>query len=267
MPSCYFAHPVDFAADADLAVGRQQAIDLLTAAGFVVYDPAEAWYGGCDQVANNHVLDQCDTLYAWLPVSIRTIGVGMELERALGQGKPCVVWGGAGSWALRERVAQFDDPELAVKSLRQQWDEQPARTAPGELRWTGGGKAPYRAYPGDAGYDLTVSETTTIPGRSYADIPCGISVELPHGYWGYLIGRSSTLRTRKLLVNAAVIDNGYRGPLFAGAWNLADDPAVVREGDRLAQLIPIRLADLATVQVAELGGSERGVRGFGSSGL
>lgn len=63
-----------------------------------------------------------------------------------------------------------------------------------------------------------------------------------------------------------VIDNGYRGELFAGAFNLADVPVVLEVGERVAQLIlmPMRIAPL--VEVSELSDSERGTLGFGSTG-
>jgi dUTP pyrophosphatase len=68
-----------------------------------------------------------------------------------------------------------------------------------------------------------------------------------------------------------VIDSGYRGELFVGVTNLkkyAGEKTVVRKGDRLAQLIPMRLAshELRAVEVEELNDHERGIKGFGSTG-
>lgn len=125
----------------------------------------------------------------------------------------------------------------------------------------------FRAHPGDAGLDLFCSESATIePGR-FVDIPLGISVEIPGGYWAMLAGRSSTLRKRGLLVNQGIIDQGYRGPLFAGVWNLTDEPVEVPRGDRVAQLILIPLWTGNPVSVLHLAESSRGMSGFGSSGF
>ena len=125
----------------------------------------------------------------------------------------------------------------------------------------------FRAHPGDAGLDLFCSESVVVrPGR-FVDIPLGVSVEIPHGYWAMLTGRSSTLRKRGLLVNQGVIDQGYRGPLFAGVWNLTDEHVEVPRGDRVAQLILIPLWTGEPVSVLHLAESSRGVSGFGSSGL
>lgn len=127
---------------------------------------------------------------------------------------------------------------------------------------------PRRVYDGDAGFDLFCSERTNVPYGGFADVPCGVSVELPSGVWAMITGRSSTLRKRKLLVSQGIIDNEYRGPLFAGCWNLSDKSATVERGERIAQLIPFHQAsaDLVMKRVEELPLSERGEKGFGSTG-
>lgn len=132
-----------------------------------------------------------------------------------------------------------------------------------------GAEAPRRGFDDDAGLDLVVSESTSIyPGR-FADIPCGVAAQLPDWAWGLIVGRSSTLRKRGLMVNQGVIDAGYRGSLFAGAWNLTDKPVVVHKGERVAQLIVLqnstRLLDVQVVDALDAG--SRGALGFGSTGL
>ena len=123
-----------------------------------------------------------------------------------------------------------------------------------------------RAYPGDAGFDLFCREEHWIgPGES-VDIPLGVRVQLPEGWWGLLTGRSSTLRKRGLLVAQGVIDQGYRGPLYAYVRNMTEEMVRVRDGERLAQLIPLPLFPGTIELVEDLEGHERGVNGFGSSG-
>jgi dUTP pyrophosphatase len=136
------------------------------------------------------------------------------------------------------------------------------------IKWTGDGECvPTRYYPGDAGFDLYVSTTTYVPYREYVDVPLGISVELPPDIWAMLTGRSSTLRRRRLLVMQGIIDNGYRGELFAGVQNVGKEGEWVRAGERIAQLIPFRLESaLPLVQVPELSPSDRGTAGMGSTG-
>jgi dUTP pyrophosphatase len=128
---------------------------------------------------------------------------------------------------------------------------------------------PTRAYHDDAGFDLIVAVQTTIFAGQFADIPCGAAVQLPSGVWGLIIGRSSTLRKHRLMVNPGVIDTGWRGQLFAGVWNMGTETFVAPVGMRLAQLIPLGnlAAGLVPTEVDELTESERGTNGFGSSGI
>jgi len=127
-------------------------------------------------------------------------------------------------------------------------------------------QAPAPQYAGDAGCDLYVSETTTIEPNCFADIPCGIAMLLPRGMWARITGRSSTIRKKKLLVIEGIIDNGYTGPLFCAVWNMSDQPVVVSAGDRVAQLIPHRLNPVDWEEASILPETERGSKGFGSSG-
>lgn len=128
------------------------------------------------------------------------------------------------------------------------------------------GQAPKPQYQGDAGCDLYTSQTLTIPPHSFIDIPCGIAMALPDGVWARITGRSSTIRKRKLLVIEGIIDNGYTGPLFCAVWNMSDEPVTVEQGDRVAQLIPHRLVPVKWEETEVLPDTERGARGFGSSG-
>ena len=119
----------------------------------------------------------------------------------------------------------------------------------------------------DAGLDLYVSREVVIQPGEFVDVPCGLAAQLPPMSWGLLTGRSSTFRKHRLLVINGVIDEGYRGELFAGVVNLDNEPVVVQQGQRLAQLIVIpRMANFAPKLVGSLDEGERGDQGFGSSG-
>lgn len=151
--------------------------------------------------------------------------------------------------------------------IRQATVDELVAEPPFELRWTGRTDChPRKSYPGDAGYDLVVSEKTAIPYGGFADVPLGICVQLPPGTWAMLTGRSSTVRTRKLLVTQGIIDNGFRGPLYAGVQNLGPEVAWVQPGERVAQLILMPLVHPLVRRVATLEASDRGAQGFGSTG-
>lgn len=173
---------------------------------------------------------------ALLPGWQNSYGAQHEVSRAIGAGIP---------------VKPIDDWENCAPTL---------------LRYTGSeGDAPVKAYPGDAGYDLFVSEDTKIHVGVFVDVPLGISVQLPPGIWAMLTGRSSTIR-RGLLVTQGIIDNGYTGSLFAGVQNVGAYSQLVERGERIAQLIPFRVEQLAVRRVGSLEERDRGTNAFGSTG-
>lgn len=160
------------------------------------------------------------------------------------------------------------------KRVRPSWagDFSTAVTRQGQLLvavTSDNGRVPTRQHEGDAGYDLYVSEDRVIWPGEFADVQCGIRLQLPAGHWGRITGRSSTLRRNGLLVNEAVIDNGYIGEIYTGVWNLSQQAHKVRIGDRLAQIIlhPIVAAETYRVDEADLHSRDsRGTGGFGSTG-
>ena len=129
------------------------------------------------------------------------------------------------------------------------------------------GQMPYQAYPGDAGYDLYVSQTVTIEPHTFKDVHTGIAVAMPPGIWGRITGRSSTIRKYGLQVQEGVIDCGFRGELYTAIWNHTDKPVTVEAGMRLAQIIFYDVKSLKWKEVTELPESNRGPKGFGSSGV
>lgn len=129
-------------------------------------------------------------------------------------------------------------------------------------------RMPIRANSDDAGFDLYVAQDVVIPPHAFRDVPSGVSVELPNGYWGMLTGRSSTIRQRGLLVVQGIIDTGYTGELFSAVWNLTAEPVSIKMGERIAQLIILPNSTQMSVlsRADALGVTSRGNNGFGSSG-
>lgn len=167
-----------------------------------------------------------------------------------------------GGW-VQGRLWALPEAQEGISEALAGWDPTPMPTVVSE-----GAEAPRRGYADDAGLDLVVSEARTIAPGEFVDIPCGVSVELPGWSFGMITGRSSTLRKRGLMVNQGIIDAGYRGPLFAGVWNLGDVDVKVEAGERIAQLLVLhngtRLVEVE--QVESLGEGSRGHNGFGSTG-
>lgn len=231
---------------------------------------------------NMFAQSQADLTIAFLPRDVPSVGVPVEVARAGGAGQPVVVFTDTNSWSL---AGIADRPNMGVFALTEKglddavgWlmrydpDGSPVTsetTTPLPVLLLGEtSRMPTRGHEDDAGLDLYVSETTVIEPGEFADVACGIAVELPAGTWGLLTGRSSTLRKRNLLVHTGIIDVGYRGPLYAGVWNMGSERVVVAKDERLAQLIvlPNITEELKPERATELAKSARGEAGFGSTG-
>lgn len=129
---------------------------------------------------------------------------------------------------------------------------------------------PTRARAGDAGLDLVCTEDVTLPPGGRRTVGTGLAVALPVGTAAFVLPRSGlAARHGVTVLNApGTVDAGYRGEIRVTLLNT--DPEVaceLRAGDRVAQLVVVELPGVHLVEVDRLPGSERGERGFGSTGL
>lgn len=128
---------------------------------------------------------------------------------------------------------------------------------------------PARGSAGAAGFDLSASESVTVPARGRAPIPTGIALQAPPDTYARVAPRSG-LGLRGIDVGAGVVDADYEGEVKVVLINHTDAPFAVNAGDRIAQIIFERIVvpELAVVaSVAEFGASKRGAGGFGSTGV
>lgn len=128
---------------------------------------------------------------------------------------------------------------------------------------------PENAYVGDAGIDLRATAEMTLEPFQRALIPTGLAMAIPDGYAGFVLPRSgSAIKQGLSLVNApGLIDSGYRGEIKCIAINLdPKEPIHINVGDRVAQLVIMKVESPVLVRVEELDSTERGEGGFGSSG-
>ncbi len=138
------------------------------------------------------------------------------------------------------------------------------------MRLRNGAVLPSRAHSGDAGFDLSACEEVTIGVGERAAVGTGIAVEIPEGHAGLVVPRSGlALRHGISMVNApGVIDAGYRGEVRLLLLNTDNEsPFTVEPGMRVGQLLVVPVADVDVVETDEVTATERGVGGFGSSGL
>lgn len=134
-----------------------------------------------------------------------------------------------------------------------------------------------------AGMDIRCSEDFTLPPARTVGYPnendrveptvvkvkTGLHIEVPTGYVGILRERSG-LGSKGIAVRAGVIDSDYRGEVVVCLQNLSSISHSFKKGDRIAQLVVqpyLQCEGILVTNVEELSGSERGSKGFGSSGL
>jgi dUTP pyrophosphatase len=130
-------------------------------------------------------------------------------------------------------------------------------------------RLPARAHDGDAGLDLHALEEVALDPGDRALVRTGIAVEIPDGHAGLVVPRSGlAARHGVALVNApGVIDAGYRGEVRVLLLNTdRRQPFRAAEGDRIAQLVLVRVEAPDVVEADALAESVRGAGGFGSSG-
>lgn len=128
---------------------------------------------------------------------------------------------------------------------------------------------PIRAYDTDAGADLKARDTVWLKQFTRTLVPTGVRVEIPSGYVGLLVPRSSLSKKEIILSNSVgIIDASYRGELLVALTYIGTNESgctIITE-DRIAQLLIVPIALPKFIQVHDLEDTARGVGGFGSTG-
>ena len=142
----------------------------------------------------------------------------------------------------------------------------------------------------DLGYDLYSVEDVELPPGVPVKVRTGIAVEGPPG-WGFVLGDRSSMAARGVTYAGGRIDAGYRGEILVCLVNVnqptytvrlirdaeggitdvalerTDASVHIRKGDKIAQMSPFEARTALPVEVVEeLSASERGGKGFGSTG-
>lgn len=130
-----------------------------------------------------------------------------------------------------------------------------------------GAREPTRGSEGASGYDLYAPIGVYMAPGQIAVVHTGVRIELPPGYEAQVRGRSS-MSKRGLWVATGTVDSDYRGVCGATITNVASTAQKIEAGDRIAQLVIARVEHPTWLQVdaAELGRTDRGDGGFGSTG-
>lgn len=141
---------------------------------------------------------------------------------------------------------------------------------------------PTKNYDDDAGFDLYAAEDVEIYPGEVVKVKTDIAIAIPNGYFGLIRDRSS-LGSKGIIVTAGVIDCLYRGGIlvclgninftspedgktFIRQLDIVNNKYVVRRGDKIAQLLVLPVPDIKICEANYLVETERGDKGFGSSG-
>lgn len=135
-----------------------------------------------------------------------------------------------------------------------------------------GVEMPQRKTEGSAAFDIAASKEVWVykhgeGTHASTRVHTGIYLEIPKGYAGFLIERSSN-HTRGLTLanNVGLIDSDYRGELTVALTSIVDHEIKVLKGQRIAQLVIMPLAEINLIQVEDLNETIRGCGSFGSTG-
>jgi dUTP pyrophosphatase len=127
---------------------------------------------------------------------------------------------------------------------------------------------PSYASAGAAGLDVVAGESLLLePGQRHA-VATGFAIAIPEGYEVQVRPRSGLALKHGItcLNTPGTIDSDYRGEVKIILANLGQEAFHVVRGERIAQLVPAPVLKAAFVEEAELGETERGEGGFGSTG-
>ena len=124
--------------------------------------------------------------------------------------------------------------------------------------------------PLSAGLDIraNLDQSVTLRPLERAMIPTGLFVELPEGCEMQIRPRSGLAAKHGITVlnSPGTIDADYRGEIKVILVNLSNEPFTIESGERIAQMIVARYEQIEWQAVEELGSTERGAGGFGSTG-
>jgi len=130
---------------------------------------------------------------------------------------------------------------------------------------------PQYATPQSAGMDLraNLDEPITLQPLERRLIPTGLYIALPEGYEAQVRPRSGlALKKGITVLNApGTIDADYRGEVGVLLVNLSQEPFIVNDGERIAQMVIVRHEQGQFEEVEVLDETERGAGGYGHTGV
>lgn len=121
---------------------------------------------------------------------------------------------------------------------------------------------------GAAGFDIASNDNVRLHPNNHQVIHTGLFFEIPEGYELQIRPRSGFANKNLVIIpnSPATIDSDYRGELMIGLLNLSDNSVNINSGDRIAQGIINKIEQVEFENVEQLSKTERGDKGFNSTG-
>jgi len=130
-----------------------------------------------------------------------------------------------------------------------------------------GGFIPEKAHTADAGYDLRSPIDVNVPCYSEGvAVDLKLHMNIPFGYFGDITGRSGLGFKHGIEVYRGIVDSGYTGSIKVKLKNNGESCYRVKAGDKIAQMIITPCVNAKIEKVDQLGYTDRGNGGFGSTG-
>lgn len=124
---------------------------------------------------------------------------------------------------------------------------------------------PTRGHATDAGLDLLSPIDTVVPAKGSITIDTGVHIELPPNTAGFLKSKSG-LNVKYSITSEGVIDVGYTGSIAVKLYNYSNIDYAVSRGDKISQLVVMKINIPSLDVVKSFEKTERGDNGFGSTG-
>lgn len=125
---------------------------------------------------------------------------------------------------------------------------------------------------GNAGIDLRIitedKGSVVFNPNEYKVVHTGIKLDIEEGYYVDVVPRSSIgiKKTLRLMNTIGVIDTSYKGEILLGLHNFGKEPVILDNNERVCQMIVRKVEDVVIEEAADIGTSDRGEGGIGSTG-
>ncbi|AAR07375.1 17L [Yaba monkey tumor virus] len=126
---------------------------------------------------------------------------------------------------------------------------------------------PTRSSKKSAGYDLYSAYDYLVRPKSRVLVKTDICLSIPDECYGRIASRSGLSLNNSIDIGGGVIDGDYRGVIGVIFINNGNSPHYIKRGDRIAQIVFERLANVEIKEISNLDCTCRGDCGFGSSGI